>query len=309
MTGQARRDVLRLMETFRSLFYTPIYVAVAGGFLLREGLDTFFSTLPAGQAGVDVLRRGEADVLQTGVSRSLMALDQGHQDAPVHIAEINQRDGFFLVSRRPAEGWQWKALEGATLVPVGFTPVPWTTLKAALARHDVNLAQVRLAQGLPLREALELFRGGGADYIHLPHPQAQQLVSDDQGHIVAAIGPGLGHLCYSSFAVTPGLLERRQEVLQRFVNGFHRGQQWLAAAAPGAVAALVAPFFPSVALPVLEASIARYKAQDTWATSPLIQEDGYNAMRDILIEGGLVRGRHSYERVVRPELALKAMSA
>ncbi len=174
MTGQARRDVVRLMETFRSLFYTPIYVAVAGGFLLREGLDVFFSTAPAGQSGIDILRRGGADILQTGVSRSLMALDQGHQDAPVHIAEINQRDGFFLVSRRPAEGWQWKALEGATLAPVGFTPVPWTTLRAALVRHGVSLERVRLVQGLPMQEALERYRNGSADYIHLPSPQAQQ---------------------------------------------------------------------------------------------------------------------------------------
>ncbi len=35
---------LRLMETFRSVFYTPIYVSVAGGFLESAGLDVTFST-------------------------------------------------------------------------------------------------------------------------------------------------------------------------------------------------------------------------------------------------------------------------
>ena len=33
-----QRYRLRLMETFRSVFYTPIYVAVAEGFLERAGL-------------------------------------------------------------------------------------------------------------------------------------------------------------------------------------------------------------------------------------------------------------------------------
>ena len=42
------RQPLRLMETWRSIFYTPIYVSVAGGFLEREGLDVTFSTLAAG---------------------------------------------------------------------------------------------------------------------------------------------------------------------------------------------------------------------------------------------------------------------
>ena len=32
------RHPLRLMETWRSIFYTPIYVSVAGGFLEREGI-------------------------------------------------------------------------------------------------------------------------------------------------------------------------------------------------------------------------------------------------------------------------------
>ena len=40
---------LRLMETFRNLFYTPIYVAVGGGFLYREGLDVSLGTAPTGR--------------------------------------------------------------------------------------------------------------------------------------------------------------------------------------------------------------------------------------------------------------------
>ena len=34
-----QRYSLKLMETFRSVFYTPIYVSVAGGFLENAGLD------------------------------------------------------------------------------------------------------------------------------------------------------------------------------------------------------------------------------------------------------------------------------
>ena len=35
------------METFRTVFYTPIYVTVAGGYLESEGLDVDFQTCPA----------------------------------------------------------------------------------------------------------------------------------------------------------------------------------------------------------------------------------------------------------------------
>ena len=58
-----------------------------------------FGTVPADRHPLDMLRQGEVDIIQSGISRSLMALDDGDEDAPLHIAEINQRDGFFLVSR------------------------------------------------------------------------------------------------------------------------------------------------------------------------------------------------------------------
>ena len=106
------------MDTFRNLFYTPIYVAVSGGFFYQHGLNVIFTTMPEGGSAMDMLRTGEVDIAQTGISRSLMELDLGHEDAPLHVAEINSRDGFFLVSRQQTwshgTGRCWKELTVAT---------------------------------------------------------------------------------------------------------------------------------------------------------------------------------------------------
>ena len=205
MTGahQSKPQTLRLAETFRNLFYTPIYVAVSGGFFYRRGLNAMFSTMPEGGSAMDMLRNGDADVIQTGISRSLVELDDGRADAPLHVAEINRRDGFFLVSRQPADGWTWKSLEGARLAPVGFTPVPWNSLRAAMLKRGVDLDAVDLRFGLPAADAIARFRAGELDCVHLPHPQALALADEGGGaHIAAAVGPELGLLCYSSFAAT-----------------------------------------------------------------------------------------------------------
>jgi NitT/TauT family transport system substrate-binding protein len=295
------------METFRNLFYTPIYVAVAGGFLYREGLDVLFSTLPAGRSSIETLKSGMADIIQTGLSRSFMDLDAGHEDAPLHVAEINQRDGFFLVSRRPTDGWSWRDLEGSTLIPIGFTPVPWMSLRFAMKSQGIDPGKVRLVQGLSAREALERFRMGRADYVHMPNPQAEQLIEDGVGYLAAALGPNLGYICYSSFAVTLRLLETRPQVVQRFVKGFYEAQKWLAASESAAVASMVAPFYPGTSEEVIQRSVQRYKEQETWPQAPLIRKEGYAAIRDVLIDGGLVKGRYPYERLVRPEFALQAM--
>ena len=177
---------LRLMDTYRNLFYTPIYTAVAGGFLYAEGLDVMFGTVPTDRPPLDMLRQGEVDIIQSGISRSLMALDDGDEDAPLHIAEINQRDGFFLVSRTPTDNWQWSDLEGATLIPIGFTPVPLTSLTAALRKHSVDIDSITMLKGLSAEDALAAFRRGDADYIHMPNPQAQALIEDGAGYLAAS---------------------------------------------------------------------------------------------------------------------------
>ena len=298
---------VRLVETFRNLFYTPIYVAVAGGFLYREGLNVLFSTAPGDRSPIAMLGDGTADIVQSGISRSLMALDEGQDDAPLHFAEINQRDGFFLVSRSPAESWTWKDLEGSRLIPVGFTPVPWTSLRSAMRTNGVDLDRVRLIEGLSAEESIENFRAGEADYVHLPHPQAQQLIDEGAGHLATAVGPTLGYVCYSSFAAAPAFLESRPETVARFVRGVYEAQRWLVSNDAGDVGSMIASFFPGTARTGLERGIRAYKEQQTWADDPLIGEDGFAAMRDLLIDGGLVRGSHEYDRVVRPEFALRAI--
>lgn len=300
---------LRLMTTYRNLFYTPIYAAVAGGFLYAEGLDVMFGNIPDGRSALDMLRRAEVDIVQSGISRSMMALDAGESDAPLHIAEINRGDGFFLIGRTPADNWRWRDLEGATLIPIGFTPVPLTTLSAALRKRGVDIGKIRMLSGLSADDALAAFRRGDADYIHMPNPQAQALIADGVGCIAAELGREHGYLCYSSFAAAPRFIETLPHIAERFTRGFYKAQQWLASTAAPEIASRVAPFFPECPPAVLERSVSQYKALGTWSTAPAIGIDGYDAMRDILIAGGLVKHPHPYERLVRPEFARLAISA
>ena len=303
MASASQLTNLRLMETFRNLFYTPIYVAVSGGFLYRHGLNVMFSTMREGGAAMDIIRSGEVDIVQTGISRSLVDLDMGHKDAPLHIAEINRRDGFFLVSREQTDDWDWKMIEGSTLAPVGFTPVPWNGLRAAMLKHEVNLETLDLITGLSAQDALDQFRSGEFDYVHMPHPQAGLLVAEGAGYIATAIGPELGHICYSSFAAMPEFIESSPDTVQAFVNGFDDALHWLASAEDTEVVEHVEPFFADLNSQLLLNCIHQYRANHTWPESAAITEDSFNGMRDILIDGGMVKGRHEYDRLVRPEFA------
>lgn len=308
MSQQGNGNRIRLRVAFRNMFYTTIYVAVEGGFLEDQGLEVDFSHVPAGQTSTDLLKAGDIDITQSGISRSFMDLDAGSDDPPLHVAEINQRDGFFLLSKRPADGWRWAELAGSTLIPVGFTPVPYTTLQAAMRWHGVDPSTVNLMGGLPAEEMLGRFRNGDADYLQVPNPFAVQLVREGSGHIAATLGNESGLVCYSSFAVTPSYLADNPDTVQRFVTGYARAQRWVADSPAEAVADRIAPVFPEYDREVLAQGVQRYKDAGVWATDPTITRHGFDRMRDALISGGLVRQPHPFESIVRPEFAERAVA-
>lgn len=310
MASTSNRRPLRLIETFRSVFYTPIYVSVAGGFLEKEGLDVDFKTCPPEFAHpLSALNRGGADIAQSGIMRSIISSDWGAETVPMHFAKINSRDGFFVLSRTNQEPFLWESLKGAKLIPVGFSPMPWASLQFALRRHGVEPDELDLVTGLSFDDGISAFREGHAEYIHVPQPAAELLLDDGIGHVAAALGPENGHLAYSSFAATNQFLDSQPETVQRFTIGFANALEWLAANNAQEVGQAIASFFPEVRLELVVKSVARLKAQDNWPTDPVLAQPEYENLHDILVAAGLAKERQPYSKVVRTNIVETALSS
>ncbi|MCI0860129.1 MAG: ABC transporter substrate-binding protein [Chloroflexi bacterium] len=302
------RQPLRLMEVFRTVFYTPIYVSVAGGFLESEGLDVTFTTCPPEFGQVHrALIQGAADISGSGIMRSIITLDMGAETVPAHVAEINARDGFFVLGRQPQNQFQWQALKGATVIPVGFSPMPWASFQFALRNNGVEPGELKLISGLTLDEALSAFKGGQGDFIHLPQPAAEQLIASGAAHLAVALGPANGHIAYSSFAATNRFLDQNPDVVHRFIRGYARALNWLSDNDPAAVGQAISPFFPGVDSELITKAVERYKSQETWPRDPQLEEPEYQNLQEILIAAGMVQERQPYSKVVRPEFARDAL--
>lgn len=304
------RQPLRLLEVIRTLFYTPIYVSVAGGFLEKEGLDVDFKTCPP-EFGhpINALNIGEADIVQSGIMRCIIASDWGAETVPKHFAEINSRDGFFIISRTKQEPFQWESLKTGKLIPVDFSPMPWASLQTALRRHNIEPSEVELVTGLNIGDAMAAFRAGQAEYIHVPQPSAEELLEDGSGHLAVAVGPENGHLAFSSFAATNHYLETQQDTVQRFTVGYANALDWLAAHDPADIGNAVSEFFPGVSLELIVKSVARLKAQDNWPTDPTLGQPQYEALHDVLLGAGMAKQRQPYSKVVRTDIVETALAS
>src|SRR5436190_21236585 len=110
------KDQLRIMVYRHSVFYSPLIAAIACGFLKDEGLFATYFQKPAERNQYDMFREGEIDIMQAAVSTSWDPISRGIRNLPVHFAQINQHDGFFITARKTEGPFEWKQLEGARLL-------------------------------------------------------------------------------------------------------------------------------------------------------------------------------------------------
>src|ERR1700730_6308776 len=113
---------IRVMASRHSAFYSPLLCCI--GLLRSEGHEVNYSVLEPRQRSYALLRDGAVDIMQSAVSSNWKQREQGMGPLPVHFAQINQRDGFFVVGRQPDPAFEWKKLEGqAVLADHGLQPL------------------------------------------------------------------------------------------------------------------------------------------------------------------------------------------
>src|SRR5499425_3105298 len=191
---------LRVAETFRSIFYAPLAVAVHGGHF--------------GAGTVGLMQRGEADVALSGLMRSFDQADRG--EAPlVHFAGVNDRNGFFLLGHRAQPGFAWSDLVAKTVISFGGAPTPWLCMQAVLRRHGVDPARITFLRGLSTPDAVAAFRAGKGEFIEHGPPVVDHLLADGAGHLVAAMGDATGPVPFSSFMAAHTALTRDLERVVR----------------------------------------------------------------------------------------------
>ena len=128
-------------------------------------------------------------------------------------------------------------------------------------------------------------------------------IQDSIGHLAATLADESGYVCYRSFAPTASYPERNPDTAQRFVSGYGRARRWAAESAAAAVAECIAGVFPDYSHDVLAESVRSCQAAGVWAAGPRVGRQGCDRMRDALIAGGLARGCHPCESIVRPQFA------
>ena len=291
---------LVVWEPFRSIFYAPQWATIHGGYFAGEGLDVEVRTAGGGVTTTGVLLDGGAQIALGGIMRSLDVADRGGAFLP-HFAEVNSRNGFFLLGRRPR--FAWSDLRGATVLGFAEAPTPWQCMLTVLRQNGVDPATVRIERTRPVAEAVAAFRSGYGDFLETGQPFTEALLADGAAHLAASMGEATGPVPFSSYMTTTAFLRDGREMLVRFTRALVRAQRWMAQAGPSAISDVIAPAFPDVDPELRRRAVARYLAQGTWPSHPVLTRDGYAYLQQILLDGSLIKHRHRYEDLVDESVA------
>jgi len=285
---------LRLMPTRHSPFYSPFLAVHAAGFLQQEGIESTLRLPADGESTGAVFRRGEVDVIQSAVSAAWTAIEKGVTDFPIHIAQINQCDGFVIVGRKPEPNFTWRKLDGKTLI-ADHGHQPLALLRWAAHNNGAELSRANLLN-LGSASAMEAaFRAGEGDYVHLQGGIPQQMELEGAGHIVAYAGAGLTPLAFSSVAAPRSFAESGQ--LQPFLRAFAKAKAWARETPPFEVASTLTPLFPALRIEALTAAIAACQKLGCWNGDAAISRADYHEAERAFLWAKSIERAHAYEEV------------
>lgn len=286
-------EPLKVTGARPTIFYAPLIACVTRGFLEKQGVAANFHWLGAATL-LEGLRGGTVDVVQSAVSNYWTLADRGERDIPVHIAEINRRDGFFLVRRGTGPAFDWKQLEGKTIVAeLGGQPAHM--LRYALDHNRVDSSRVRLVDGGTGSALRAAFKSGAGDFAHFQGAVAQQVEQDGEGSIAASVGAAMPEVAFSSVCCLPGFV--RSPAYRPFLAAFTQAKAWAHSAPANEVAANVAPQFPGDSLTAMTKAVEAYQRLGCWSGELGISKAHYDQAWKVFQKAGVVKGNYAFERV------------
>ena len=278
-----------------SAFYSPLIATIACGFLEEEGLKPRHSVSPAGKSAIEGLIDGSVHVAQSAPSQAITALEQGKMPPALHFAQINEKDGFFLVGRKPEPNFRWQDLKGREVL-VDHGGQPTVMFQYACFKSGLEYSSIKAVDAGSAEKMIAAFKQGTGEYIHLQGPAPQQLEHDGAGHIVAEVGRPIGQCAFSSLAATREWL--KSDMAKAFMRAYRKGRAWLIATPAAEVAKREASFFSGIDVGVLTKTIAAYQKLGNWSPHVEITRPAFEATLDIYQHAGKIKKRHRYEDAI-----------
>ena len=299
---------IKVNEVTRSVFYSPQYVAIAKNFFEDYGLEIELTTGQGADAVMTSILSNQCDIGFAGPEASIYVYNEGKEDYTEVFAQMTKKDGSFLVARNATDNFSWQDLKGKTVIPGRKGGVPYMTLEYVLKQNGINpKTDLILDDSIKFDLMAGAFSSGNADYVTLFEPTASNTQNQGKGFIVASVGEAAGEIPYTAYFAKKSYIENNEETIQNFTNAIYKGQLWVKEHSSEEIAEVIQSFFPDTDLELLSEVIQNYKNIDAWNETPILKEESFNRLQEVMTSAGELTQKAPYEKIVNNSFAEKAI--
>lgn len=295
---------LTLNEVTHSVFYAPFYAAIENGFFAEEGIAIDLVNGGGSDKSMTALLSGDAQIALLGPETAVYVYNGGNEDNAVIIGQLTRTDGSFLVGREPDDDFSWQKVKGKTIIGGRVGGMPNMVLEYVLKLNGLTPGvDVEVDTSVQFNLMAGAFEGSDAEYVTLFEPTASLCEGEGKGYILTAVGGAVEDIPFTAFMIRKSTLQKDKALYQSFMNAVAKGQKWVSDNDAETVATAIAPQFPDSDIPLLTKVVTNYKEIGAWNTTPVMNEDDFYRMQDVIIEAGELETRAPFDKIVDNSLA------
>lgn len=294
---------IRLNEVTHSVFYTPLYLAIENGYFEEEGVKIELTNGGGADASMTALLSGTADIGLMGPETVIYVQNQGKKDAPMVFGQLTQKDGSFLVSRKPEPDFRWTDLKGKEILAGRRGGVPAMTFEYVLKELGLQENEYTLNYDVQFNLMTSAFISGTADYCTVFEPTASEYQANGTWHIVASVGEQSGEIPYTSFIALNSYITNNKETIKSFLKALKKAYDFMNNNSEKIVAEKIIKMFPSTTINSIETSIKSYKSINAWTTNLQATEASFDRLQKVMMNAGELKQKTDFNKLVNNALA------
>ncbi len=293
---------ITVAEVAHTIFYAPQYVALEKGFFKDEGLDVKLILTSGADKVTAAVLSGDANIGFSGSEATIYVYNGGEKDYLKTFAQLTQKDGSFLVSRKKIKNFTVEDLKGKNIIGGRAGGMPVMTLKYALMQNGINPDKDTFVDTSVAFSAMSgAFIGGQGDFVALFEPNALDIEKQGYGYVVASLGEMGGVVPYTSYSAKKSYIEKNKDTIKKFTKAIQKGLDFVHNNTDKEVAKTISKQFPDTSLKDLEEVVKRYRKIDAWPKTTNFSEKSFNHLQDIMIKNKDLKEKVAYSKLIYNE--------
>ena len=306
--SKSNLKTIQLNEVTRSVFYAPQYVAIANGYFEEQGLKLEITTGQGADKVMTAILAGQSDIGLCGPEAAIYVYNEGKEDYVEVFAQLTQKDGSLLVSKEKTDNFKWTDLIGKTIIPGRKGGVPYMTFEYVLKKNGINpQTDVNLDDSIKFDLMAGAFTGGNAEYVTLFEPTASMTQDAGKGYIVASVGEAAGEVPYTAYCAKKSYIAQNSDIIEGFTKAIYKGEQYVKEHTAQEIAEKIQNYFPDTTLESLTKSVQTYKDIEAWKENPILKEEAFDKLQEIMTMAGELAQKAPYEKLVNNSYAEKVI--